>query len=185
MSFSRPNSKVKILDKIHDRGPDDFNRSALQVANLGGHPVQPPFKIPESIIYYFLVASDMRITVVLIFMYTWMRQNTIVISLFEKTLFLVMWLNSLYFSDVSITVSVITTFFKVFRLFKFVNKIRCTENHLELHEWNDIYKNPINQGLILNLFGYMSSWEILRDMYLNLARSKFWDFFTNYFLDFT
>ena len=26
-------------------------RSAPQVANLGGHPVQPPFKIPESIIY--------------------------------------------------------------------------------------------------------------------------------------
>ena len=26
-------------------------RSAPQVANLGGHPVQPPFKIPEIIIY--------------------------------------------------------------------------------------------------------------------------------------
>ena len=37
-------------------------RSAPQVANLGSHPVQPPFKIPESIIYYFLVASDMRIS---------------------------------------------------------------------------------------------------------------------------
>ena len=38
------------------------NRSAPQVANLGGHPVQPPFKIRESIIYYFLVTSDMRIS---------------------------------------------------------------------------------------------------------------------------
>ena len=37
-------------------------RSAPQVANLGGQPVQPPFKIPESIIYYFLVASDMRVS---------------------------------------------------------------------------------------------------------------------------
>ena len=26
VSFSRPNSKVKILDKIHDCGPDDFGR---------------------------------------------------------------------------------------------------------------------------------------------------------------
>ena len=26
-------------------------RSTPQVANLGGHPVPPPFKIPESIIY--------------------------------------------------------------------------------------------------------------------------------------
>ena len=115
-------------------------------------------------------------------MYTWMWQNSIVISLFEKTLFLVMWLNSLYYySDVSIIVSVITTFFEVFRLFKFVNKIRCTENYLELHETNDIYENPINQGLMWNLFWYMSSREILRDTYLNLARSKFWDFFTKYF----
>ena len=107
-------------------------------------------------------------------------------SLFEETLFLVMRLNSLYYcSDVSITVSVITTFFEVFRLFKFVNKIRCTENYLELHETNDIYENPINQGLIWNLFWYrgvpMSSREILLDMHLNLARSKFWDFFTKYF----
>ena len=39
-----------------------------------------------------------------------------------------------YCSDVSITVSVITTVFEVFRLFQFVNKIRCTENYLELHE---------------------------------------------------
>ena len=95
-----------------------------------------------------------------------------------------MGLNSLYYcSDVSITDSIIsiTTFFEVFRLFKFVNKIRCTENYLELHETNDIYENPINQGLIWNLFWYMSSREILRDMHLNLARSKFWDFFTKYF----
>ena len=69
----------------------------------------------------------------------------------------------------------------VFRLFKFVNKIRCTENYLELHETNDIYENPINQGLIWNLFWYMSSREILRDMHLNLASSKFWDFFTQCF----
>ena len=50
-------------------------------------------------------------------------------------------LNSLYYcSDVSITgVSVITTFFEVFRLFQFVNKIRCTENYLELHETKNIY----------------------------------------------
>ena len=81
----------------------------------------------------------------------------------------------------ALTVSVITTFFEVFRLFKFVNKIRCTENYLELHETNDIYENPINQGLIWNLLWYMSSREILRDMYLNLARSKFWDFCTKYF----
>ena len=26
VSFSRSNSKVKILDKIDDRGPDDFGR---------------------------------------------------------------------------------------------------------------------------------------------------------------
>ena len=26
VSFSRPNSKVKILDKIHDLGSDDFDR---------------------------------------------------------------------------------------------------------------------------------------------------------------
>ena len=88
-----------------------------------------------------------------------------------------------YCSDVSITVSVITTFFDVFRLFKFVNKIRCTENYLELHETNGIYENPINQGLIWNLFCYMSSREILHDMHLNLARSKFRDFFAKYFLD--
>ena len=31
-----------------------------------------------------------------------------------------------------------------------------------------------------DLFWYMSSREILRDMHLNLARSKFWDFFTKY-----
>ena len=72
------------------------------------------------------------------------------------------------------------TFFEVFRLFKFVNKICCTENYLELHETNYIYENPINQGLIWNLFWYMSSREILHDMHLNLARSKFWDFFTSY-----
>ena len=91
-----------------------------------------------------------------------------------------MWLNSLYYcSDVSITVSVITTFFEVLGLFKFVNKIRCTENYLELHETNGIYENPINQGLIWNLFWYMSSREILHDMHLNLAKSKFWDYFTN------
>ena len=92
-----------------------------------------------------------------------------------------MTINSLYYClDVSITDSVITTFFEVFRLFKFVNKIRCTENYLdlELHETNDIYENPINQGLIWNLFCHMSSREILHDMHLNLARSKFWDFFT-------
>ena len=68
-----------------------------------------------------------------------------------------------YCSDVSITVSVITTFFEVFRLFKFVNKIHCIENYLELHETNDIYENPINQGRIWNLF--MSLREILRDMH--------------------
>ena len=37
------------------------------------------------------------------------------------------------------------------------------------------------QGLIWNLFWYMSSREILRDMHLNLARSMFWDLFTKYF----
>ena len=26
VSFSRSNSRVDILDKIHDRGPDDFGR---------------------------------------------------------------------------------------------------------------------------------------------------------------
>ena len=74
-------------------------------------------------------------------------------------------------------------YFEVLRLFKFVNKICCTgtENYLELHETNDIYENPINQGLIWNLFWYMSSQEILHDIHLNLARSKFWDFFTKYF----
>ena len=93
---------------------------------------------------------------VLIFMYTWMWQNSIVISLFEKTLFLVMWLNSLYYcSDVSITDSVIMAFFEVFRLCKFVSKIHCTENYLVLHETNDIYENSINQGLIWNLFWYI------------------------------
>ena len=44
------------------------------------------------------------------------------------------------------------TFFEVFRLFKFVNKIRCTENYLELHETKEIYENPINQGLIWDVF---------------------------------
>ena len=92
-----------------------------------------------------------------------------------------------YCSDVSITISgrPITTFFEVFRLFKFVNKIRCTENYLELHETNAIYENTINQGLILNLFWCMSSREILRDMHLNLARSKFLDFSYKIFVDFT
>ena len=111
---------------------------------------------------------------VLIFMYPWMWKNSIVISLFEKILC----------SDVSITVSVITTFFEVFRLFKFVNKIRCTENYLELHETNDIYPNPINQGLIWNLFWYICHREkfcMTIDMHSNLARSKFWDSFTKYF----
>ena len=102
----------------------------------------------------------------------------------ENVIF-VMWLNSLYYcSDVSITFSVITTFFEVFRLFQFVNKIRCTENYLELHETQNIYENPINQGLIWDVFWYRSSREILRDMHLNLARSKFWDFFYKTFLDF-
>ena len=77
------------------------------------------------------------------------------------------------------------TFFEVFRLFKFVNKIRCTEIYLELHETNGLYGNPINQGLIWDLFWYMSSREILCDMHLNLARSKFWDFFYKILLDFT
>ena len=82
----------------------------------------------------------------------------------------------------SLSISVITTFFEVFRLcIKFVNKIRCTENYLEIHETNDIFENPINQGLIWNLFWCMSSREILGDMHLNLARSTFWDFFTKYF----
>ena len=82
----------------------------------------------------------------------------------ENVIF-VMWLNSLYYcSDVSITVSVITTFFEVFRLFQFVNKIRCTENYLELHETKNIYENPINQGLIWDVFWYRSSREILRDI---------------------
>ena len=100
----------------------------------------------------------------------------------ENAIFSHVSLNSLYYcSDVSITVSVITTFFEVFRLFKFVTKLRCTENYIELHETNDIYENLINQGLIWNLFCYMSTREILRDMYLNLARSKFWDCFTKYF----
>ena len=64
-------------------------------------------------------------------------------------------------------------------LVKFVNKIRCTENYLELHETelhetNDIYENPIR--LIWNLFWYiMSSREIL----------GFGDFFYKIFLDFT
>ena len=56
-------------------------------------------------------------------------------------------------------------FFEVFRLLKFVNKIGCTEHYLEFHETNDIYENPINQGLIWNLFWYiinMSSREILK-----------------------
>ena len=38
--------------------------------------------------------------------------------------------------------------------------------------------------LIKDSFGIcvgMSSREILHDMHLNLARSKFWDFFTKYF----
>ena len=61
------------------------------------------------------------------------------------------------------------------------DKIRCTENYLELHETKNIYENPINQGLIWDVFLYRSSREILRDMHLNLARSKFWDFFTKYF----
>ena len=61
-------------------------------------------------------------------------------------------------------------FFEVFRLFKFVNKIRCTENYLELHETNDIYENPINEGLIWNLFWYMSSRAILGFFY-----KIFWD----------
>ena len=112
-------------------------RSAPQVANLGGHPVQPPFKIPESIIYYV----HLNVTKFDRHFFVW-----------ENVIF-VMWLNSLYYcSDVSITVSIITMFFEVFTLFKFVNKIRCTENYLELHETNDIYGNPINQGLIWNLF---------------------------------
>ena len=37
---------------------------------------------------------------------------------------------------------------------------------MTLQEKNDIYENPINEGLIWNLFWYMSSREILRDMYL-------------------
>ena len=89
-----------------------------------------------------------------------------------------------YCSDVSITVSVITMFFEVFRLFKFVNNIRCTENYLELHETNDIYDNPINQGLIWNLFWYMSSREILHDMHLNLVGQSF-GIFLQICLDFT
>ena len=76
---------------------------------MGGHPVQPPFKIPESIIYYFLVTSDMRISLNI-----YVHLN---VTKFDRHF-----------------VSVITTFFEVFRLFKFVNKIPCTENYLELHE---------------------------------------------------
>ena len=73
------------------------------------------------------------------------------------------------------------TFFEVFRPFEFVNKICGTENYLELHETNDIDENPINQGLIWNLFWCMSSGKFLHDMHLNLARSKFWGFFQNIF----
>ena len=88
---------------------------------------------------------------------------------------------ALHSSNNGTCIKLITTFFGVFRLVKFVNKIRCTEHYLELHETNDIYETPINQGLIWNLFWYMSSREILHDMHLNLARSKFGDFFTKYF----
>ena len=116
----------------------------------GGHPGHHPFKIPESIIYTFLVASDMRVSLNI-----YVPLN---VTKFDRHFFVwenvifVMWLHSLYYCwDVSITDSVITTFFEVFRLFKFVNKIRCTENYLELHETNDIYENPINQRLIWNL----------------------------------
>ena len=71
----------------------------------------------------------------------------------RENIIFVMRLNSLYYcSDVSITISVIMTFFEVFRLFQFVNKIRCTENYLELHETKNIYENPINQGLIWDVF---------------------------------
>ena len=44
---------------------------------------------------------------------------------------------------------------------------------ISLFEKNE---NPINQGFIWNLFWYMSSREILRDMHFNLARSKFGGF---------
>ena len=40
----------KATYRLVGRTPFTY-RSAPQVANLGGHPVQPPFKIPESIIY--------------------------------------------------------------------------------------------------------------------------------------
>ena len=33
-----------------------------------------------------------------------------------------------------------------------MNKIRCTENYFELHETKNIYENPINQGLIWDVF---------------------------------
>ena len=66
-------------------GRQDY-RSAPQVANLGGHPVQPPFKIPESIIYYFLVASDMRISLNI---YVHLNVTKFDRHIFEKMLFLV------------------------------------------------------------------------------------------------
>ena len=60
LNFSVSKMLVMVILDHETRWP---YRSAPQVANLGGHPVQPPFKIPESIIiYYFLVASDMRIS---------------------------------------------------------------------------------------------------------------------------
>ena len=122
LSMSRPFSVVGHLKSV-DVGLHHMNwcappedelmwcyRSAPQVANLGGHPVQPPFKIPESIIYYFLVASDMRISLNI---YVHLNVTKFDRHIFEKTLFLVTWLNSLYYcSDVSITDSIITTFFE-------------------------------------------------------------------------
>ena len=37
VSFSRPNSKVKVLNKIHDRGPDDFGRFPdFSLLEIGG-----------------------------------------------------------------------------------------------------------------------------------------------------
>ena len=41
-----PETETMRIKSVASRTP-----MAPQVANLGGHPVQPPFKIPESIIY--------------------------------------------------------------------------------------------------------------------------------------
>ena len=131
-------------------------------------------------------------------MYPWMNVTKSDRHFFVWENVIVRWLNSLLYSIAQMLAlpgdSVTTTFFEVFRLFKFVNKIRCTENYLELHKTNDIYENPINQGLIWNLFwmkiaiakNFSRCYIIVRNFAwhaLKLCKVKVLGFFYKIFLD--